>query len=151
MSIYCTGPIWSDSVPEEGYQPPLVYRESHLLPAHGDQRGGELQLAYIPGFITRNGLDVAGDRDPEHDHPGVWPWLRVVVEDGRGPVYTRPMVAILLDRAQVGQLRDELTEWMLRCDDPYEWLRRRSEQIDYRVDPIAWASTAEDNPKGEQK
>ena len=58
----------------------------------------------------------------------MWPYLRVSVrptEEGEDTV--------VLTRDQVAALRDELTDWLLRCDDPAEWLEqyeaRRRAQI----------------------
>ncbi len=146
LSIYCTFGAVDDTEPCGA---PLVYRESHVLPADGDPRGGSLDLAYVPGFITRDGLNREGVRDADYDDEGVWPWLRVSVRPDQTPTLAQwrelrqhaavvehadPPLAdairlaadaedtVILTRDQVAQLRDDLTDWLLRCDDPDTWM-----------------------------
>lgn len=104
------------------YPQPYIYRESHVLPHADDPRGGMLDLAYIPGFITRNGLDVDGEQDPTCENEGVWPFLRMSLRPAGWPDGED---TIVLDRDQVAALRDELTDWLLRCDDWAAWLDGR--------------------------
>lgn len=87
---------------------PIFYQGSHILPAATDLRAGWFSLAEIPGFITRDGRD---DNAPEDDD-GAWPWLRVSIrEDGAEDVQD-----VLLDREQVTELRDYLSDWIGRTD-----------------------------------
>lgn len=150
MSIYfSTGVIDED----EPCGAPLIYRLAHVLPSDDDPRGGSVDLGYIPGFITRDGLDVDGDSDPDCENEGVWPFLRLSVQPVQPPSEARrrarkarcygwvyrwcrrlglphpswswPEDTVVLDRAQVVALRDELSDWLLRLDDPDGWLEQR--------------------------
>lgn len=75
---------------------PFRYQGSHILPAATDDRGGNVSVAEIPGFVTRDG------RDDRPDDAAPWPWLRVSVgqEDA------------VLDEAQVQELWDALGGWL---------------------------------------
>lgn len=119
MSIYCTFGVFDD-YPDD-YPQPFVYRGSHLLPGPGDERGGSLDLAYIPGHITAAGRDDGPD-----DEEGVWPWLRLFMrpDQRRAAEIGQPEDTIVLDRDQVAALRDELDDWLLRCDDLAAWLEK---------------------------
>lgn len=103
----------------------MVYRKSHVLPSLDDPRGGMLDLAYIPGFITRDGRDVDGELDPQCENEGVWPFLRMSLRPDQPAQLDYPEDTVVLDRDQVAALRDELTDWLLRCDDPAAWLEKR--------------------------
>lgn len=168
--------IWASSLifAEDEAPAPIIYRQSHVLPSDTDPRGGSLDLAYVPGFITRDGRNVDGEENPDCDHEGVWPWLRLSVSPVQPPAEARrlarkgrryrlflrmywpvvrlirrccarlgwpgprwsqlipswswPEDTVVLDRAQVEQLRDELSDWLLRCDDPDEWLEAYEQQ-----------------------
>lgn len=76
---------------------PIVYRGSHILPADTDQRGGVLQLAEIPSYITRDGRDDGPD-----DAVTPWPYLRLSIgqED------------TVLDERLVEALHGALGEWL---------------------------------------
>lgn len=63
-----------------------------MFPSDNDPRSGSVDLAHIPGFVTRSGV--------ERDRP--WPWLRLSVNDA----------VVLLDEGQVRQIRDYLTTWL---------------------------------------
>ncbi len=121
MSIYCSFSGFTDDGGD--YPPPYVYRESHVLPSPDDPSGGFLDLAYIPGFITRDGRDVDGELDPDCENEGVWPFLRMSLRAAGFPADAEDTV--VLDRGQVAALRDELTDWLLRCDDPATWMEKR--------------------------
>ncbi len=121
MSIYCSFSIFDDD--GNDYPAPLIYQRSHVLPGPADPRGGSLDLAYIPGFITRDGLDVDGEEDPQCENEGVWPYLRMSLRpDQTAASVDYPEDTVVLDRAQVAALRDELRDWLLRCDDWAAWL-----------------------------
>lgn len=79
---------------------PIGYRASHLLPSLSDPRGGALDVAAIPDFITRDGRDDAQEGAPKD-------FLRL-------SVYA-PRDAVLLTRPQVEQVRDTLTAWLARA------------------------------------
>lgn len=80
MSVWCSILTFTD---DEPIRAPLIYRESHVIPTAQDPRGGELSLATLPGFLTRDGRDDA-------DSDAWWPYLRVSLrspkpgEDHRG-------------------------------------------------------------------
>jgi len=77
---------------------PWVYQGSHVLPSESDARGGWVEVAAIPDFITRDGRD---DGEGPHD------WLRLNVGESidiRG--------CVILNRPQVEELRDTLTQWL---------------------------------------
>ena len=75
---------------------PIRYQGSHVLPAEQDPRGGTVDLAAIPPWITHDARDDA----PDDGQP--WPWLRLSVwqEDA------------VLDEQQASRLRAALTEWL---------------------------------------
>lgn len=102
MSVWASFAIFDG---DEDYPRPLRYRQSHVLPGPDDERGGALDLACIPGFITRGGRD-----DGPEDDDQVWPYLRVHVteaDDVEG-------ATVVLDRQQVAQWHDELGIWLER-------------------------------------
>jgi hypothetical protein len=93
---------------------PIVYEGSHVLPSDDDRRGGSIDLASIPDFITRDGRDDAQGQ-------GLKDWLRLGVhsEPSREQYQGKPYVAggdatVILDRPLVEALRDELTAWLER-------------------------------------
>lgn len=76
---------------------PIVYRGSHVLPsAASDPRGGSVDLALIPGHITRNG------RDDGPDDGAPWPYLRLGVNGE----------TVVLDRAGVALVHRTLSRWL---------------------------------------
>jgi hypothetical protein len=86
---------------------PILYRGSHILPSAEDARGGCLDLAEIPGHITRDGRD---DGPTDDDTP--WPYLRASMGgliDGV-PTY----LDCVLDRALVAELSEYLVVWLDR-------------------------------------
>lgn len=102
---------------DEEIPAPIAYQGSHVMPGPGDDRAGSLDLGSIPGWLTKDGWCVHGhgdhdemDCEDEGDLPAVWPFLRVSV----GEVPDQRGETILLDRAQVLALRDELTGWLAR-------------------------------------
>lgn len=99
MSVYGTSLTFGPD--EDDHPAPLVYRGSHILPRNTDPRGGVLHLGAIPGHITRDGRD-------DGDELRAWPWLRVSIAE----VNATDDSTVLLDRAQVQALRDELTQWL---------------------------------------
>lgn len=125
MSIYASSFELSDEGDEEGRNgpAPLVYRRSHLLPSLDDPRGGSLDLANIPGFITQDGRCAHGwlNHDPlecenEDELPMVWPFLRMSLTPVQAGVRVDyPEDTVVLDRSQVEALRDHLTEWLDRA------------------------------------
>lgn len=76
---------------------PLVYQGSHVLPSETDQRGGHLDIASIPGFISR---DRAEERDGDYDSP--WPYLRFGVNEQ----------TVVLTERSVRLVADTLNEWL---------------------------------------
>jgi hypothetical protein len=87
---------------------PIVYRGSHILPSDGDERGGWLGFAEIPGFITRDGHD---DGPEDEDEP--WPFLRASVR-AEG---AEDCQDLLLDRPLVESLAAYLTDYLTRLDE----------------------------------
>lgn len=73
---------------------PLIYQGSSVLPLLDDERGGLFELAEIPSFIGQEGV--------------LKDFLRVDVQED-GPAQT-----VLLDRSQVEELRDYLSQWLER-------------------------------------
>lgn len=76
---------------------PLVYQGSHVLPADTDPRGGYIEFASIPGFITRDGRDDGPD-----DEATPWPYLRFSTSDG----------GVVLTRDQAKQIHETLGLWL---------------------------------------
>ena len=102
MSIWASFGIFDG----EDHPRPIRYRRSHVLPSPDDDRAGALDLACIPGFVTRDGRD-----DGPEDDDRVWPWLRLhVTEDDDEEGAT-----VVLDAHQVAQLHDELGIWLERA------------------------------------
>lgn len=96
---------------------PIVYEGSHVLPADTDRRGGEVQVATIPDFITRDGRDDAPEGTLKD-------WLRLSVRSKpsktrhEGRVYVPGGSAdVVLNRAHVTELRDTLSAWLEREAD----------------------------------
>lgn len=82
---------------------PLRYQGSHILPSDDDERGGEFDLALIPGHIER-----LPDRPALNDGYGPpWPYLRFGLSDADGGDAT-----VILRPAQARQIRDTLTAWL---------------------------------------
>ncbi|MGW3400161.1 hypothetical protein [Streptomyces zhihengii] len=104
MSVYASLPGVGDEGDDTGL--PWVYQGSHILPAEDDPRGGVLGLAEIPSHITRDG------RDDQPADGSPWPWLRIHIT----PTNDDP--ALVLDRAQVAHLRDQLTAWLDDTKEP---------------------------------
>jgi hypothetical protein len=94
MSIYAT---WLDFSDDSEDGAPIRYQQSHILPSDDDPRGGNVDVAFIPGFIERT------DRPPlsEDDAP-MHPWLRLSVDDA----------TVVLDRKQVARLHETLGRWL---------------------------------------
>ncbi len=93
---------------------PLVYEGSHVLPSGDFRRGGSLDLACIPDFITRDGRDDAQGSGPKD-------WLRLSMTCVESTTFYegRPYVAagsatLVLNRRHVTELRDSLTAWLER-------------------------------------
>lgn len=97
VSVFATL-LCMDSVCNVGHPddpgPPFVYAGSHVLPhVRGAKRGGYLEIAGIPSYVT--------------DPPALHDWVRLSVNDAD----------CLLNRAQVERVRDVLTEWLQRGTD----------------------------------
>lgn len=88
---------------------PLVYQGSHILPSADDARGGGLEFAGIPDFITRDGRDDAPEGELKD-------WIRFSLwEDPttyRGS--TPGSATVVLTRTQVERLHGELGRWLER-------------------------------------
>lgn len=93
---------------------PIVYEGSHVLPSDDDRRGGSLDVAGIPDFVTRDGRDNAQGE-------GLKDWLRLSVGalpsleryDGK-PYVAGGHATVVLTRSHVEELRDTLTAWLDR-------------------------------------
>lgn len=78
---------------------PIGYQASHILPSDEDPRAGTFDLSHIPGFISHAGRPPINDDD--EDYPA-HPWLRIGLN----------RETVVLDRAQVIEVRDYLTAWL---------------------------------------
>lgn len=81
---------------------PILYQGSHVAPSDDDKRGGIFSLGAIPGHIDGPKLKALGeDMHPYH------PWLRVGIWEisPKEPI-------ILLTRAQVVALKEDLERWL---------------------------------------
>lgn len=106
MSVYCSFGVFAADNEGGDHPPPLIYRQSHVIPNVNDPRGGSFELASIPAFLARGGYD-----DSKEDGVACWPYLRVSLVasvPGEGTV--------VLDRDQVQALRDDLDGWLERVD-----------------------------------
>jgi hypothetical protein len=104
MSVYCSfGTFDEDS---GDHPPPLIYRQSHIIPDRTDPRGGSFDLGSIPAFLTRNGYD-----DGKEDGVMCWPYLRVSLRATQPGEDT-----IVLDIDQVRVLHTEIGNWINRVD-----------------------------------
>jgi hypothetical protein len=140
MSVWCTRLcLDADGFPEDG-PGPIIYRKSHVIPSADDPRGGSIDTAHIPGFLTRDGYDDTGDGE---DLP-CWPYLRLAVRPAQRPAdrewnllhghansldATDPELAaairkaadaeetIILDLTQVDALIADLTEWRTNVNE----------------------------------
>jgi hypothetical protein len=97
MSVFATL-LCMDSVCNDGHPddpgPPFAYAGSHLLPdVDGAERGGYLEIAGIPSYVT--------------EPPALHDWVRLSINDAD----------VLLDRAMVERVRHVLTEWLQRGTD----------------------------------
>jgi hypothetical protein len=112
MSVWASTLLIGDDGRDDGrdLQAPLTYRQSHVLPSHDDPRGGLLDLASIPAFVTRDGYDDGPDDG------AVWPFLRVSVRPAQVTDDVWVEDTVVLDHRQVLALRDELTVWLQRVD-----------------------------------
>ncbi len=88
---------------------PLVYYGSHVMPRETGHRGGWVDLAYIPGYVTRDGREA---EQPDDD--SAWPWMRLSTDEDprtyQGGVPGR--AAVLLDREQVQAIHDATGRWL---------------------------------------
>lgn len=134
MSVW--GSRWcSDAEGFDDEKPgPIKYQGSHVLPRPDSERGGSIDTAHIPGFLTYDGYDDAGDGEPLP----WWPYLRLSVRPAQRPSFeawrritahatvvakSDPELAVdiqaaadcedtvILDLAQVDALIADLTEW----------------------------------------
>lgn len=97
----------ADGFPDE--RPgPVAYRQSHVIPSADDPRKGSLHTAHVPGFLTRDGYDDAGDGE---DRPW-WPFLRLsLATDVPGED------TVILDVTQVDALIADLVEWRANVNE----------------------------------
>ncbi len=92
-----------DGEPEpDDLDAPIVYQGSHVVPDDTDERGGSVDLACLPGHITRDARD-------DGDGPGL-PYLRLGVQVAAG---LDPATVILTER-QARRLHETLGEWLER-------------------------------------
>lgn len=93
---------------------PIVYQGSHILPSDEDRRGGAVDLAAVPAHISREGRESG-----PHD----WMRLSVYCEQSDTQYQGKPLsgagrAVVVLDRDQVKALRDTMTEWLEREEQP---------------------------------
>lgn len=79
----------------------LPYFGSHVLPAETDTPRGSIEVACIPGHITRDGRDAEKPADDD-DH---WPYMRLCVNDAE----------TVLNHRHVTELHDALGTWLDRA------------------------------------
>lgn len=138
MSVWCSRLGLSDDWPDER-PAPIIYRQSHVIPSADDPRGGSVDLAHLPGFITRDGRDN-GTPDDE-DRPW-WPFLRLSVRPAQHPnlaAYRR-----LLDLAQRLDVDDpQLAADIRACADPEDTVILDVDQVDALIaDLTEWRANA---------
>lgn len=112
MSVWASGFVLGDTAwdGEQDLGPPIIYRQSHVLPGAEDPRGGSLDIASIPAFLTRDGYDDGPDDGD------VWPFLRVSLRSAQMTDDLWVEDTLVLTAAQVSALRDALTDWLGRVD-----------------------------------
>lgn len=102
ISIWCSdlhiGMIGVDDPDDPG---PYLYHGSHIFPSSDGERGGMVDTAHIPGFLTATGYDPDGEDGP------IPPWLRLSLNPAQDGEDT-----VVLDADQVRRLRDHLTWWL---------------------------------------
>ncbi len=91
-----------------GNRPPLVYQGSHVNPADDGPRGGSVDVAAIPNHCHPSVRGTLADEGPPVE------FLRLSVsEDETTYGESQPGYAqVVLDRAQVEELRNTLTYWL---------------------------------------
>ena len=91
-----------------GNPAPLVNQGSHDSPAEDHPRGGSLSVAAIPNFCHPSVRGTGSDDGPPVE------FLRVDVAEDKGTYHgMNPGYAtVVLERGQVGKLRDCLTQWL---------------------------------------
>lgn len=109
MSVWVSRLVLDGDGPEETPRP-IAYQDSHVIPSADDPRGGYLDTAHLPGFITR---DRANDHGYGEDRPW-WPFLLLSVSDAALSANTSTVV---LDVAAVDALIADLTEWRAGVDE----------------------------------
>lgn len=130
MSIWCSNLSLGDDGWLEEHPAPIIYQQSHVLPSMTDPRGGTLNLATIPPWITRDGRCLAG-RDCAHEteHTGCceyleqplhWPYLRMTLRTTEYP---------------------DGVEWA--------WLENLAETIEHWPDAAPWAPKVSENELAE--
>lgn len=116
---------------------PFAYLGSHVLPGPEAPRAGEVQIASIPGFITRDGdprseadLEVAEDEGYQRLHP----YLRLSVDAWDCRSDTGVYATVVLDAAQAAALRDALTRWLDTPKvDTGDWMPTQATNIQFRL------------------
>lgn len=113
MSIYASWPDigeYEDGTPDGTV---LSYIGSHIYPEPSTHMPGTVGISHIPGFIWRSGLPV--ERQDQDDDDPIAPFLRLDVGTW-DTTERRPMMAdtVVLARAAVERLRDDLTAWLER-------------------------------------
>lgn len=100
MSVWASrGALADDGL---GEQPPLRYGGSHIIPSLDGVRGGRVDTAHIPGFITRDGQDNGTDDEEEP----WWPFLRLSVTPAQRPTFSAYQRLVgLADRLAVTDLQ----------------------------------------------
>lgn len=104
MSVYASIPGIGGDGDDETIGAPWVYRGSHKIPRVDDPRGGEVGMAVIPSFITRDGRDDG----PEGAAP--WPWLRLDV------VPANEDNTVLINPAQARHIGQQLIDWAAEAE-----------------------------------
>ncbi|GAA0853382.1 hypothetical protein ACFQVD_26630 [Streptosporangium amethystogenes subsp. fukuiense] len=93
-----------------GQQAPIIYEGSHINPSAEDPRGGAVLFCAIPNHCHPSVRGTDTDDGPSVNYGR----LAVYQDDGES-------CTLVLDRKQIAQLRDTLTEW-LDSRDPEEAL-----------------------------
>ncbi|GGS67943.1 hypothetical protein ACFFV7_16180 [Nonomuraea spiralis] len=107
MSIYCTRLLMADDCPDD-LPSPIAYLGSHVRIEPDPRRHGHLSTAHIPPWCAYGVEPV----DVDEAGPPL-PYLRLSMDGYNGREPRREASAtVVLDRAQVKALRDDLDEWL---------------------------------------
>lgn len=114
MSIYASywDMVGEDEKRGEYTGDALSYQGSHVYPNPKAHRAAGVGICGIPGFIWREGMP---EERKDSDEQPVAPYARLSIASWSDE-WGRPMIGeggtVVLTRAGVEKLRDQLTEWL---------------------------------------